>query len=233
MGLSLQVGILTSLSGNDDAGFEHFQGAFERLASFLGANGLPRHVEPRACAAWSADMLGYSGLHDLRRIAAHMDAGEALPEPARGDSPETSMDERLSGYYDACEGRRPSWFRRLFGRSVRYQRGFDHLMVHSDAEGFYLPFDFADVLIAPDALEIPGSMIGSAPRLLAELDRVAGVLEIPTDLSLESDELRRAVDGRLRPSAPWQRYGREAFGCVALREGCRHAMTSQAALVFT
>ena len=51
----------------------------ERLNGFLTSRGLPQHVEPQDCEVWSGEMIGYSGLHDLRRLAAHWDSGERLP----------------------------------------------------------------------------------------------------------------------------------------------------------
>lgn len=92
---------------------------------------------------------------------------------------------------------------RLFGSAPEFRREFDHLIVHSDAQGYYLPIEFDEVLFPPSDLAIPGGMVGSAQRL-----------PIP--------------DGET-----WQRYGRESFGCVALREGCRIAIASGAALAFT
>jgi hypothetical protein len=121
----------------------------------------------------------------------------------------------------------------VFGKK-RFARQYDHLIVHSDAEGFYLPLDFENVLFPPDELEIPGAMVGSAPRLLRECERLAELLEIPDDINLQSEALWEASDhGQGEGETVWQQYGIESYNCVALIEGCRHAVKTGAALVFT
>jgi hypothetical protein len=230
MGLDLQVGILADLGEADAEGCEDFAGAFARLRSYLVSLGLSPHEEPRGGDTWSAQMLGYSGLHHVRRIAAYLDCRRPLPKPAAKDDPD---DPCLAAYYAATDGRQPGMLKRLFGSAPRFQRRFDHLIDHSDAEGFYLPIDFPRVLLPPDELEIPGSMVGSVPRLLAELEQVAHALEIPESLTAESDELWAAADEPRSTGELWRRYGRETFGCVVLREGCRKSLATGAALVFT
>ncbi len=235
MGLALRVGMLVDLADEDPEGFEHHAFALRRLNRLLVQSGLPAHDEPEDCEPWDGEMISYSGLHDLRRVAAYLDCGEPLPPPARG--PGASDDACLEGYFAVAEaddgGRRPGLFARLFGKKPRYRRGFDHLLLHSDAEGYYLPIDFAEVLFAPLDLEIPGVAVGSAPRLLAELERIAAALRIPDHLTAQSDELWEASDDPPEEGETWRRYGRESFGCVTLREGCRHAIAQRAALVFT
>jgi len=230
MGLNLEVGMLADLRENDEEGFEYHRVALEQLSSFLVDRGLPAHHEPLDCEVWSGDMIGYSGLHDVRRIAAYLDAGKPLPSPSSKNS---AQDPCLEAYYASVVRGSPSMLARLFGRSPRFRHQFDHLIVHSDAEGYYLPTDFDEVLFPPADLEVPGGMVGSAQRLLAELDRIANALEIPPTLSDSSEELWEAADSPVMTGKVWQRYGRESYGCVVLREGCRRAITSGAALVFT
>ena len=39
-----------------------------------------------------------------------------------------------------------------------------HLLCHSDCEGFYLPIDFADVIVdAKNQMRIAGGLLGSKP----------------------------------------------------------------------
>jgi hypothetical protein len=92
MGLVLQVGILADLEGADAEGCEDFAGAFARLRSYLASLGLPPHEEPRGGDTWSAQMLGYSGLHHVRRIAAYLDCGRPLPKPAAKDDPDEARE---------------------------------------------------------------------------------------------------------------------------------------------
>jgi hypothetical protein len=229
VGLALEVGILADLNKNDAEGFEYHAGAISRLNGFLASCGLPQHSEPTECEVWSGEMLGYSGLHDLRRLAAHFDCQRTLPPPSNGES---SEDSTLAAYFAAVEKKRPTLVSRLFRSGPTFRREFDHLIVHSDAEGYYLPHEFEGVLFPPSALQIPGGMVGSVPRLLRELDRLAELLEIPAHLSDGADELWEAADAPSANGDTWKRYGRESFGCVMLREACRRAMSTGAILVF-
>lgn len=230
MGLALEVGVLADLKEGDPEGFEYHASALARLNRFLESCELPPHREPEDCEVWSGEMIGYSGLHDLRRLAAHLDAEAPLPAPSRGDGTE---DACLAGYYASADARRLGLFQRLFGRKARYRRGFDHLILHGDAEGYYLPIDFPAVLFPPADLEIPGGMIGSAHRLLAELERIALALAIPDSLTPDAEELWEAADDPAEGGDLWQQYGRESFGCVTLRHACRQSITQRAAIVFT
>ena len=229
MGLSLSVGMLSDLKEHDTEGLEFFREYFKEANKVLAANGLPAHVEPHDCAVWNADMYGYSGLHYLRRLAAYVDSGSDMPAPGTNDS---SKDERLQGYFDDVEGKRPGIFKSLFSKPFRYGRNFDHLIVHSDAEGFYLPQDFPDVLFATNGEDVPGGMIGSTPRLLRECEQLAKVLGIPPDLDTQSEALWEASDSQGEGDELWQRYGVESFSCVVLMEACRCSISSGAAVVF-
>ncbi len=230
MGLALEVGILADQKKNDPEGFEMFKAQFDDVNTLLASNGLPRHDEPEDCEIWSGEMIGYSGLHYLRRIAAHVDAGRKLPGPGDGES---SEEETLEAYFEDVTRAAPGVLGRLFGKKT-FAWQFDHLIVHSDAEGFYLPLDFENVLFSPDSLEIPGGMVGSAPQLLSECERLAGSLKIPANITLLSEELWEASDhSQGEGETVWEQYGIESYTCVALMEGCRNALKTGAALVFT
>lgn len=229
MGLSLEVGILADLREHDPEGAEAFEGFFAFAGRLLRKHGLSPHEEPLQCEVWSAQMYGYSGIHYLRRIAAHLDAG--LPMPPPGDAG-SSDDAVLQAYFREITGPAPGWWQRLSGKVPRFARSFDHLIVHSDAEGFYLPQDFPRVLLSADDQNLPGGMLGSVPRLLAELDRLADALGVPDDLHAQSHELWDAADAQGEGEAAWQRYGIESLSCVVLREACRKSLESGAALVF-
>lgn len=230
MGLALEVGILADLNEHDAEGAGWFRKTFNSLNRFLAAENLPAHNEPDECQVWSADMFGYSGLHYLRRIAAYVDSSGELPPP---DDDSSSKDPRLEAYFEHVTGQSAGFLSRLFRKPVAFQRGFDHLICHSDAEGFYLPRAFDEVLYPPDEYEIPGGMVGSSPRLLAELERLVALLEIPRHLTPESDELWEAAESQGNGDATWQTYGIESYSCVVLAEGCRRSIKTGAALVFT
>lgn len=229
MGLTVAVGLIADLRVNDPEGAEHFEAYFSFVGQLLEDEGLPRHIEPLACESWGADMYGYAGLHYLRRVAAYLDAGLPLPPPGDNDS---SNDPVLKAYFDDVLGKERGLISRLLGRQPRFARSFDHLIVHSDAEGIYLPQDFPQVLFANNP-KLPGGMLGSAPRLLKELNRLADVLGIPEDLDCQSEALWEAADSQGEGDAQWERYGIESYSCVVLREACRTCLQSGAAIVFS
>jgi hypothetical protein len=110
---------------------------------------------------------------------------------------------------------------------------FDHLMLHGDAEGFYLPIEFPNVLFPDESLEFACGMIGSSYRLLSECERIATVLEIPADLDENSEGLWQGAESQGEGSQMWERYGIESHACVSLVQGCRKSIEMGAALMFT
>lgn len=229
VGLALSVGLLADLKENDAEGYDMFCEYFDGVNRLLAAHSLPSHTEPQEAEPWSAQMYGYSGLHCLRRLAAYLDSGIDLPQPADRNS---SQDPRLEAYFGDVTGQSSGWLKRLVHRPT-FRREFDHLIVHSDAEGFYLPQDFRHVLFASGNAQIPGGMVGSTPRLLSECERLARVLEIPAHLTKDSEELWEAADSQGKGKAVWQRYGIESFTCVAMQAACKRSLETGAAIAFT
>ena len=98
-------------------------------------------------------------------------AGKSLPSPGK-DSPE--KDPLLEEYYSSLgEDTGES--------NPGEMRRFDHLLFHSDCEGFYVPVKFSEVIFTDQELEIPGEMIGSSYMLLEECKASAQYLELPLD----------------------------------------------------
>ncbi len=229
MGLDLEVGMLADLRENDEEAYESVRKDFDSVNQHLKSAGLKQHDEPDNCEVWSCSMYGYSGLHYLRRIAAYLDSSGKLPPPGND---EASKDPVLEKYFQDVIGKKPSFIGSLFGNKPKFKRGFDHLIVHSDAEGFYLPIDFADVQFPDDSLKIPGAMIGSTYRLVRECERIAEVLGIPSHLDENSEELFEAADSQGEGDGLWEQYGIESYSCVCLLQGCRKSNETGAALVF-
>jgi len=201
VGLSIQVG-----------GFEE-KDMYEPLSKALVEAGLLPHEEPDTgeFGVCSGQMLGYSGLHYLRRVAAYIGLGREIPGPG-GDNP--ADDPVLVEYYD------------------HLAPGFEHLVMHSDAEGFYVPQDFKDVIYPSEELDVAGGIVGSSVRLLSECKRLAAWLEMPEGLDPESDEIWNAV-GSPDPDGPkWKRYGKESFACIHLMRAAEASIDSGAAIVF-
>lgn len=232
MGLTLSVGILDDLGEADSQGYRAFQQYFEAMNLALAAENLPSHNEPDKIEPEnfiSMDMLGYSGLHYLRRLAARVNYEGALPSPGDEDA---SKDDVLARYYE--DSTDPAPRSRLFGMLKPKRPGsfdFDHLIQHSDCEGFYLPLQFVPVIFPDPELKIPGGMIGSSHKLLEECRRLAGLLQIPVDIDPESEELFEAIEKQGEGSG-WKSYGIEAFTCIRLIHACEASLKSGAALVF-
>jgi hypothetical protein len=231
MGLDLQVGILADLKENDEEAYEYYRAQFEALNQCLQAQGLPPHREPEGCQVWSCQMWGYSGLHYLRRIASCLDLTGELPPPGDDNS---SHDPVAEKYYTlATQGPAQSFLGRLLGKKAMPRKArFGHLMLHSDAEGYYLPLNLEEVVFPDPQYRIAGGMVGSTPRLLAECRELATLLEIPDDLHEQSDALWEAAATQGEGEAKWERYGVESFSCVCLMRACEASLKSGAAIVF-
>lgn len=236
MGLTLMVGALAYASeeGRDGEAAQSLTEQFAVINRALHTAGLGEHREPSQLAAdlrWSEDLFGYSNLHYLRRIAAHLAHGRSLPAPGDDDAAD---DPLLTAYFEHAvsgEAGGGGWLNFLRGRK-RPRRQYDHLIVHSDAEGFYIPLDFDTVVIAEDDLSEGGGMIGSSYALLRECDQLAAALEIPPDLDADAEELWDACESQ-GAGTGWRRYGMETLCCLRLREGARRSLRARAALQFT
>lgn len=228
MGLAIEVGYLADMLENDEEGAKQFREVLAKLERFLPTQGLRPHVEPTDCPVFSAEMFGYSGLHYLRRFAAHLNMRGRLPEPGDEDAFKDAVLESYSALFDAPA---PSLVGRLFGKKP-VSRAYDHLILHSDAEGFYLPQDFPEVLFPPESLAIPGGMIGSSHRLLAEVERLAASLELPLNLDPEDEEVWNAAGAQAESETRWKRYGVESFTCIRLYQAAKHSIEHSAAIVF-
>ncbi len=230
MGLSLLVGALAYLKEEQAEEYSECGAEFDGLNRYLVSIGLPSHEEPVDCLSWSHDMYGYSGLHYLRRIAAHLDLKGRMPDP--GD--ETALnDETLTEYYWLAAGKRRGVLGWFGVRPKPKTRTFDHLIVHSDSEGYYLPMDFEDVLRPDDSFPVPGGTVGSSIRLLDECSRLSKALEITQGLGVDAAEAWLDEEGQGRGTEAWRRYAIETFSCLCLIQACEHSIRTGAALVFT
>jgi hypothetical protein len=228
VGLSIFVGLGAALrEEGDEESLEQLEREFGVVNDLLESFGLPPHEEPYeldAGRAVSLDLYGYSGLHYLRRVAAHLALGGELPPPG---GEEAAQDPALREYYQLFDENM------LDGKAGAMR--FQHLIIHSDAEGFYLPVDFEEVLVADPSLEVPGDNVGSSRRLLEECLELASALELPDGLDPESEEVWQAADnqGEGGGETKWRRYGVESHTCLALIKACRASIETGAAVVFS
>ena len=224
MGLALCVGVPSEIRESDPEYVEYFEQQVEAINGVLESFGLPPHREPFDVEderTFECEMYGYSGLHYLRRLAAHLALGKELPPP--GDDG-AAADPVLSDYYKIFDA--------SFARGQAAGMPFQHLIVHGDAEGYYLPVEFEDVIIPDASLEIAGGMLGSSHALLRECRELAQALELPADLSVEDERLWLAADAQGRGEAKWERYGVESFTCLRLIRACEASVETGAAVVF-
>jgi len=229
MGLALEVGILADLKTNDLEGYKVYQDQFSELSKYLKKIKFPNHIEPEDCEVWGCDMYGYRGIHYLRRLAVYIDMDNDLPEPGDQNS---SKDKHLFQYYREYDKLRllSTWLLRKFSK---FKFGFDHLIIHSDCNGFYLPIKFNDVLIPDMNSKIIGRFVGSSYKLLDECTMIANILGIPPEFNEISEELYIASDDQGHGDELWEIFGVEAFTCVRLIRACEMSIKNKAAITFT
>ena len=166
------------------------------MCRYLRSEGLEEHVEPdEVDDIFSCHMLNYTGIHYLRRIAVHLALGKPNPVPGNRETyHNVALNEE---YYESFNA----------GKDMKYQ----HLLVHSDANGFYVPIDFKRVITTP-TLRLSGGWVGSPQRLQAECAELAGLLRMPLDMDYKSRELLSAANTQLHPRSrssrrlwPWRR----------------------------
>ncbi|HEX7316041.1 MAG TPA: hypothetical protein VF297_19190 [Pyrinomonadaceae bacterium] len=224
MGLALCVGVPPEIRESDPEYVAYFEQQVEAINGVLESFGLPAHREPFDLEderTFEYDMFGYSGLHYLRRVAAHLALGRVLPEPGEDGA---ANDPVLSDYYRIFDA--------SFTRGQATGIPFQHLIVHGDAEGYYLPVEFEDVIIPDASLEIAGGMLGSSHALLRECRELAQALELPADLWLDDEAVWEAAENQGEGEQKWERYGIETYTCLALIKACEASIETGAAVVF-
>lgn len=256
LGLSLAVG----LEESEEECREIFGPDLAKLNQLLISTGLHEHNEPCSIAEddiFSCDMIGYSGLHYLRRLALYLEAGLDLPKPGPPIDSELETDAeyvRLQYQYHSRFTRGSSHFvnqpmgirlRSLLGMPTRKPTEaylpFSHLIMHGDADGIYIPQNFAAVRYFNRENESFGLSVGSSQKLLEECRRLAKEIGLPLDLDVDGAELLNALEAHMDGSADWsadeglrdwRRYGIESYGCLALIRGCEASIKLNAALIF-
>lgn len=184
---------------------------------------------------FQAQMWGYNGLHYLRRVAAYLALEGLLPHSDQLD--QVTDDPVLNRFYaqhsQFLDRPKPGMWN-LFRKSPQKPQ-FEHLMLHSDSEGVYLPREMSAVIFDPaqPQREGLGCMVGSSLALLSECRQVATALEIPTGLDPECEEVWENADALPGEGQPWQRLGITTFVLTRLLRACEVSQRSGAAVVFT
>jgi len=179
MGLEIAVGSLAYLRVHDPEGADFLRKQFAAINELLKKHGLPEHREPEKLSGvhtrCETGSFPYSYLHYLRRVYAHVldDASWEAEPLSEGENP--ADDEVLIDKTNDMES---------------------HLLCHSDAEGFYVPLDFDEVLF-DDGDTIAGAMVGSSYRLWEELYDLAPALGIELTKGILSDEAAAAINEQM------------------------------------
>ena len=227
MGLAVCVGMLAELLEDDPESAEGFEEELAEVNRVLAAAGLPPHTEPRGPleldSRASIDGFPYSFIHYLRRAYAHRVLSPDWVATPLADDVDPTADPKIQALLDGCES---------------------HLLCHSDAEGFYVPVDFDEVLFDGDGGDeeeaegdadieepagLPGGMLGSSQRLLEELVFVAPALGTRLDDGRLSDEEAERIDALIDED---DGLYREYVSWLLLYESARLSIEHRTAIVF-
>lgn len=235
MGMYISVGLLLDRD-LDEEYLQSLEADFDSINEALRAAGLPEHQEPRLdpkfsipihapadAEPWSVRAYEFNvGMNYLCRLAVYLWDGQPLPPP--GDPrlvPEVETEPLLEDYLLCSMGDNG-------GKGPR----FDHLLFHWITDGFYLPMDFEEVIYPEvDLSDETGGMIGSSPRLKAELEILAQALKLPLDQDPDSPEIREYAD-RQGKGKGWKAYGKESVACLQLYHASLKSIEYNAAIAF-
>lgn len=240
MGLHITVGALADLEKNDKESTSFIYDDFIEINNTLTDYGLSNHYEPKSCKVLSLCGYGYYGLHALREVAGMVWKNKPIPNNKILTGKESSYnDELIEAIYlflGDKSGKR--WFNKL--KPKRFNPvlpPFMHLMIHSDAGGYYVPIDFSIPLMPKDSpkeyLDI--WPLGSVQQLSKEIDVLIKALNIPDYLGYQSEIFEKLFEGdRLKNhNGIWSSQPIAAYSALILQEACKHSMKTGAAIAFS
>ena len=208
MGLAISTHFLADMLENDAEGAEWIEKNLEVVNALLAENDLPQHVEPTTRTTKLRQHCGsfpYSFLHYLRRAFAYVHEGQALTPVEEGADPsEDRLIEEAGTLFDT------------------------HLLCHSDAEGYYVPVEFSEVIFDLEERGLPGGSLGSTQRLMAELVETAPAIGI----DLKEGQLTDAVVAKINADEDGAPYYRERLVWLALFEAARVSIADKTLIVF-
>ena len=242
MGLDISVGSPArwkrELEPEEFAGFIE---SFTSLNEVLVGAGLQPHSEPFDLAdedGFEAQMYGYSGLQTVRRLAAYWALKRRLPtsdERVVDASQDPVLEELFQAQMRHENRLHPSGFiAKIFSRPPVKPK-FQHLLWHSDCEGFYIPQIFPDVVLDPAEPQRPvlGGMVGSSFELLGECRELANLIELPSDMDPDNDALWEAAESPRTDGARWNLFGVEAFCLSRLIKASELSIRHGAVVLFS
>jgi hypothetical protein len=211
MGLAVCIGNLAECIKDDEEWADDVREELQRVNALLEANGIEPFDEPEELPELQSrcpiNGYPYSFLHYLRRVAAiRANEPDFVAQPLeKGMEPDSPWIE------------------------VEAQKNLNHLICHSDAEGYYVPRAFKPVLI-DESGEIPGAYVGSSYTLHDELVAVAPALKISlSGKELSDSEAQRISELIESESALWI----EHLVWLDLFEASRLSIQHGTAIVFS
>jgi hypothetical protein len=236
MGLNIFVGYLADQLESDEEGASWHREVLGDLNLVLAEAGEAPHREPEEIQGGSKswESYGYSGLHHVRRLAGWLAIKRQLPPPCHYEK--ATDDPVLEQFYrQHDEHLRHGSKRGIFGIFQRRTPPFPHLMLHSDAEGFYLPRTLPAVIFDQHSPQRDGigGMVGSSVELLAECRELAAALSIPIGTDPEGEEIYENVEATPMAGEPWEQLAIETFVVTRLIAACERSLKTGAAIVFS
>jgi len=207
MGLAISTHFLADMLANDEEGAVWIRKNLELVNALLAENGLPAHTEPTTITTKARPHCGsfpYSFLHYLRRAFARVHEGQEMTPIGDGDPTDDPAIEEATVMMDT------------------------HLLCHSDAEGYYVPIEFDEVIFDVDDRGLPGGCLGSTQRLMAELVQTAPAIGIEVKNGQVSDAVVAAINAE-NEDAP---YYRERLVWLTLFEAARVSIADKTLIVF-
>jgi hypothetical protein len=211
--LAISVGILAGGPNADPDVAASDREALQHVNRTLAENDLPLHEEPESLPEfpYRGQLISfpYEWLFRLQRAVAFA--------------------RRAPGEFRPLEyGADPAKDRRLQDEWNTYIDS--HLICHSYSEGFYVPIDFGHPLVDSRKEDgLPGLILGSSVRGLAELMRTAPLLSIPLKAGVLTDENAKVLAEEPDEAHP---YWIERKAWFALFEPFRHSVEYKCAVVF-
>ena len=243
MGLSIQVGYLADAISKDSEEAEIAFSSIKRMDQALAAEGYDRLGEPTDCEVWTVDMIGYSGLHALREVAAMYWKGRSIPRDTLLDGSQRQHADALAKeFFEHLSGKGNLT---LIGKAFRQilkakekpnQPPFVHLSIHSDCDGYYVPVPFETPIVPKRFTKDCEHLwpLGSVMRLEAEVSQLACHLEIPAKLQYDDEELHAMIScpDSTPTKALWLAQPIATHACLVLREACNRSLRTGAAIHF-
>ena len=234
MGLEITVGALADLLDNDPEGANWLVKDLNAVSDVMKKSGIPPHIEPENAPTWSASGFGYSGLHHLREVAGLIWVGKDIP---RGPLDEGSPAE--TALFNAALPRLepPKIHHRFFGGKSKPKLPFVHLIVHSDAAGYYVPTDFETPLVPKKMHETTAHIwpLGSVQQLAKEIEILIERMQIPAEMNSEDERLQSLLEktkSKANSGALWEYQPIAAYTALILQEACAASLKTGAAICF-